>query len=504
MSTEETKPTNEIKRRNLIKETIFGTCVDTSTHAIPNILKNSSHSALKTIWILCLLVCTVVCLIFIIQSIQLYVSFSTYVTTSIVDNIPANFPAVSFCNMKLVNSSTPLGASLTNSSTFSNKFYTLQLDTWFKIQTNLLSELLQNASLNELTRKSAGFLIENMLVSCSFNAFQCNSSDFTYFFHQNYGNCYTFNAHNNQVKTSYFDGSINGLILELFIGKPSVNTQNVNHDGVVLSIHNQTQEPFYQGSITPVAANTETYLSVKRNFITKLESPYGNCLNDTSSTQFYNYIVNKINRSYSKELCLKICTQYQLIQECGCQSFLYIFYQDTSAGYCKNSQQLTCLRNFINNYTLALDSCKTSCSYECNTVEYEISSFNALYPTSFYTNTLYDYSKAKGFNLSLSEIPQAFVKLFIYYDSLKYTATVQTAQLQMSDLMANIGGNLGLFLGMSFLTIAELIEISFNTIFILITSRKNRKIEANEKQSEIPSRETENPKNLVMENIFMD
>ena len=121
MSTEETKPTNEIKRRNLIKETIFGTCVDTSIHAIPNILKNSSHSALKTIWILCLLVCTVVCLIFIIQSIQLYVSFSTYVTTSIVDNIPANFPAVSFCNMKLVNSSTPLGASLTNSSTFSNK-----------------------------------------------------------------------------------------------------------------------------------------------------------------------------------------------------------------------------------------------------------------------------------------------------------------------------------------------------------------------------------------------
>ena len=303
---------------------------------------------MKIIWSLCLFVCTIVCLWFIIQSIQIYAAFSTFVTTSIVDDIPASFPAVSFCNMKLVNSSTPLGASFIKLSTINNT--NASLHTWFTLENNVLIQFLNDASLNDSTRKSAGFLIDDMLVSCSFNAITCNSSDFSYFFHQNYGNCYTFNARNdnNQVKTSNFDGSVNGLILELFIGNPSVNTKNQNHDGVVISIHNQTQEPFYQGPIIPVAANAESYLSVKRNFRTKLEPPYGNCMNDTSSSLFYEYIVNKINRSYNQELCLKICAQYQLIQTCGCQVTNFIFYKNSSAGYC-NTTKLTFLYNFRNN-----------------------------------------------------------------------------------------------------------------------------------------------------------
>ena len=126
---------------------------------------------------------------------------------------------------------------------FSTQNYTLypSLHSWLYVQNNFLSGFLNDASYNDSTRKSAGFLIENMLVSCSFNRLSCNSSDFSYFFHQNYGNCYTFNARtdNNQVKTTYFDGSERCLILELFIGKPPVNTQNQNHDGVE-SIKNQT------------------------------------------------------------------------------------------------------------------------------------------------------------------------------------------------------------------------------------------------------------------------
>ena len=436
---------NEFKWTMLIRESIFQTCLDTTTHAIPNILKQSSHIILKIIWTLCLLICIAFCLMFIIQSIQLYTSFSTYVAISDVEEVPTKFPAVSFCNMKSVNSSTNFGASFLNLSTLNNYFYSVQLHQFFAVENNLLRNLINDASINDTTKKSSGFLIENMLVSCSFNELPCNLSDFTYFYHQQYGNCYTFNGRydnnkmENQIKTSFVEGSLNGLILELFIGKPSTNTQNQYDDGVILSIQNQTQEPFYEGSIIPAAANTETYFSVKRNFRTKLEPPYGVCLNDTRSTQFYNYIVNKINRSYSKNLCLKVCAQYQLIQACGCQSSSYIFYQDSSASYCNNTQR-SCISNFRNNITVAyLDNCRLSCPYECKSAEYEISSHSALYPTSFYTNTLYDYSKARGFNLSLSEIPQAFVKLFIYYDALRFTTTEQTVKLEVSELMANIG-----------------------------------------------------------------
>jgi acid-sensing ion channel 5 len=493
MNEELTDSTNEKEWRVLIKESIFETCVDTSTHAIPNILKQSSHIVLKITWIFCLMGCTGYCIKLIIESIQLYLLYPSITSTSIVEDIPTQFPAVSFCNIKLVNSSTKLGDSLTKLSTVKNDL-NMPLYFWFYKQNSLLRTIINNGSYSEDSKKSAGFLIENMLVSCSFNALPCSTSDFAYFYNQQYGNCYKFNGLNqssrstSQIKNSTNEGSFYGLVLELYVGKPSTNTQNENHDGIILSIQNQTNEPFYQGSILTAAANAETYLNIKKIFRTKLEPPHGNCLNDFSFTPYYNQILNKLNRSYSEELCKKICTQDQFIKLCGCQHPNHIFDTSSSASVCYfdgNDTQRECFYNFQINLPY-LDYCKSACPYECNSMEYEILSHTALYPTSFYTNILYNYSNTRGLNLSLSEIPQAFVKVYIYYDSLRYTKTVQSSQMEMSDLMANIGGNLGLFLGMSFLTFAEIIEISFNTVFIFIKyrllNRKRKVINSEENQ----------------------
>ena len=57
---------------------------------------------------------------------------------------------------------------------------------------------------------------------------------------------------------------------------------------------------------------------------------------------------------------------------------------------------------------------------------------------------------------------------------------------------------------MSFLTLAELIEISFNTIFIWITSRKSLKIATNIQPLELTPPKAEISGSIVLEKVMLD
>jgi hypothetical protein len=57
--------------------------------------------------------------------------------------------------------------------------------------------------------------------------------------------------------------------------------------------------------------------------------------------------------------------------------------------------------------------------------------------------------------------------LTFFYESLSYTVIDQIPKMNMLDLISNIGGNLGLFIGVSFLSFAEIIELFIEILFIL-------------------------------------
>ena len=211
---------------NALKET----CASTTMHAIPNILRESSHFIFKVIWIICFLICSGFCLYYVIDAIQNYLTFPTVITRSIVQEIPSQFPKVSFCNNKFTNISLSYDfidqfkIFKVNSS---NKFVSLL--EWDYSTNYLLKTYLSHPSVSDGFRKSIGYNIEDMLISCYFNYNSCNASDFTYFYSPLYGNCYTFNGgvfengSTYPIKTVSSNGLFFGLTHELFIGDPYNN-----------------------------------------------------------------------------------------------------------------------------------------------------------------------------------------------------------------------------------------------------------------------------------------
>ena len=73
-------------------------------------------------------------------------------------------------------------------------------------------------------------------------------------------------------------------------------------------------------------------------------------------------------------------------------------------------------------------------------------------------------------------VPQVanHVKVYIYFGDLRYTLISQQPKTILADLVSNVGGTLGLFLGMSFLSFIEIVEIIFELSNVLLfTKEKN-------------------------------
>ena len=93
------------------------------------------------------------------------------------------------------------------------------------------------------------------------------------------------------------------------------------------------------------------------------------------------------------------------------------------------------------------EHCKESCPLECSYVEYSISTTQALYPTVSRLDELLNRENYKDRITNNQTASQAFAKVNIYYKGMYYTTTTEIAQMQVADLVANLGGTLGLFLG---------------------------------------------------------
>jgi hypothetical protein len=66
------------------------------------------------------------------------------------------------------------------------------------------------------------------------------------------------------------------------------------------------------------------------------------------------------------------------------------------------------------------------------------------------------------------------LKLRVYYQSLKYTSITQIPKTKVFDLISNLGGTLGLFIGVSFVTLFEFGELLIECFFLIFETRKSK------------------------------
>lgn len=391
----------------------------------------------------------------VVQSIFSYLDYGASSTSRTIYESPTLFPKVTFCNV--------------------NKYAT-------QYAYNLSMSGVDIQFLTNEEKKKLGRDLENCLVSCQFNLLVCDPSDFVWSFDPWFGNCFTFNSgfdsNGNQtnLKQSTIAGYKFGLQVSFYVNiyeeLLDFNLNSLNGLGLIIRIGNSSYSTFSDTNGLFIAPGQIAFISVDREFKSILPKPYSTCEIESNAPKYradsdiYN-LIGDTNYVYSQQLCLTQCLQKRLIKNYNCTfSFLPSLFNMSNCD--QNSILASRETNFNSDYINNV--CLPLCPLECSQATFKTSissiQLNGLYYEK-YIQLRKDFSSdfiLRKIDANAAE--KSFVEISIYYDSLSFEESTESPQMNMVSLLGSIGGNLGLFLGVSVFSLCELIEVCIEIVLI--------------------------------------
>ena len=289
-----------------------------------------------------------------------------------------------------------------------------------------------------------------------------------------FGKCYKFNSGKNlfnqttKIHNSIYAGSYTGLVLDLY-----VSNEKEDFGELVVLIQNQTYSPLtINEKGYYISSGGWNYFSIKKTYEKSLDYPYNDCLKNiyhfNKNRTLIDYII-KNNKTYNLDDCLDQCKNLIYLEQGNCNCSLEYSLDDDLYTKCvkKNNNPYTvnCTKNFVNSFQQPsmYSLCSDYCPIECDVIKNDILHYPQLITAKNFINS----SKFKFPHFKTYEnFTKTFISMNIYYDKLEYTIMDQKPKLELFDLISNIGGLFGLFLGMGLLSFVELFEIILEAFFI--------------------------------------
>ncbi|XP_041464722.1 degenerin deg-1-like isoform X3 [Lytechinus variegatus] len=345
-------------------------------------------------------------------------------------------------------------------------------------------------------RSETGHDLDDMLLDCDFENYPCTPDNFSHFYNYLYGNCYTFNSGEfGKLLTVSKVGPLYGLSLELYIQQSEYISSLQPSAGLRLLVHDQNEMPFPEDQGINLAPGAHASVGLSMVYLERLGTPYTNC---SSRFKPGNIFKDKFHHlDYSRSACEKDCYFNEVMRVCGCADVKYNY--NDSATPC-DSDNVACVTEVENNYTSGMLVC--GCTMPCRQHIYEITVSEASWPNMGYTETVErniegvsdDLMKKVHDEGAESFISNNVLKVTIFYESLQYEYIYQTAAYGIYSLISDLGGQIGLWIGVSILTIFEFIELVYDLIKLIclrVTDphMKKKRSQNNSKQNNVMSLE---------------
>ena len=319
------------------------------------------------------------------------------------------------------------------------------------------------------------------MIECRYNNLKCEKSDFNWYYSYDFGNCFSFNTGINETnrqsigfKQAKKPGFKNGLYLELFIGQAN-DSFLLNKDyGAVAFLNMENRKPETAQPIK-MRPSTHTDVLIKKIVQKKVFTPNSECkdlfLFDFNRI-FYNAIINSTFNYYTQTDCFDVCLQRKILINCNCYDLRFLNYNNTEIS-CVNQSQIDCSDYEYERFVQSdIQTECSECPLECNSVELDISLSTSEFPSQKYAEYLIKMDKIKSHSnkshylLDVNQIKRNVLALNIFYSDLEYTLIAESLQNDIVDAIANIGGTIGIFIGISLLSLAEIFEYLLEVLMV--------------------------------------
>ncbi|CAH3149477.1 unnamed protein product [Pocillopora meandrina] len=334
-------------------------------------------------------------------------------------------------------------------------------------------------TLTNLTQKPfysmMGHQIKDTMHSCRWNGkHTCDYRNFTPVL-TSMGLCHTFNSGKDGQGVLKVNeaGADSGLSLILNVQQYEYFGIQAISAGLKIRVHRQNTLPIVGRLGFSVGPGTSVFAGIRKKRVINLPKPYeSNC---------YDGKMDAItdHTTYTISSCLSLCETRSLIKECGCRNMEMSGLNGTKP--CKTKKELTCLLKAQATFqTLKKNQC--DCPVPCGAISYEPYLSYAAFPSVGYlsrffkageNNTYWTAEKIKQTQQWLSltfmdtiYIRQNFLELRVYFQDLNYQVIEETPAYELESLLGEIGGQVGLCVGASLLTVLEFCDVILGIVRI--------------------------------------
>ena len=407
-----------------------------------------------------------------VENIVVYYKFGTVVSSKTNFESPMIFPSVLICSLNTFSRDSTVFENILSKFNKTESIYDQNdpelryfIRTYIGVEFSL--DQIQNLSLS----------MDEMLISCYFNGEPCFSSDFQFTYIFEYGSCYTFNpGYNstpptNELRKVNKVGRPNGLRIELFLGDTAKDVGLTSSNGVHISIQDKSNVD-YDAIGFDLPSGTHSFVQLQKTVNQKLQTSLSDCYSDFASVQtndktFISEVIY-ISSYYTQSLCFDFCYQSYFSKNCSCYDG--VLHQILNYTTC-TLNDFKCVFAF-NNYFIASEQnlCSQFCPPECVQTLYDHSISSSQYPSRYYYNYLKQFL-SKRFpeitNLDYESVRDSTISLNFYFENFYYNQNEEVLQVSVLNLLSQIGGSMGMFIGASILSYLEVVEVIVESLYIL-------------------------------------
>ncbi|XP_073533232.1 acid-sensing ion channel 1C-like isoform X5 [Phyllobates terribilis] len=453
--------------------TVFAS--NSTLHGISHVFLPGGVTPRRVFWA-CAFLSSLSCFLFQVADRIIYYSQYHHVTT--LDEMESSlmtFPAITICNYNKFRLSRMTTRDVDNMGEI------------LGLQNHMdeLKNVIQNVtdpdtpfSLKEFYERT-GHNIEDMILECRYRNQECGPSNFSVEYTSN-GKCYTFNSGKEGFELLYTlkGGTGNGLELMLDIQQNEYipvfedTADSFLEAGVKVQIHSQDEPPDIGQLGFGVAPGFQTFVSCQQQNLSYLPPPWGDCKDTPFTSPYFN--------KYSISACRINCETRLILEACGCR----LVYMPGNETICEQENDIICAEDTLrkietsSNVEKPLCECQTPCSMVRFGKELSMVKIPSKSASKF---------MAMKYNRTEEYIKENILVLDIFFEALNYETIEQKKAYEVAGLLGDIGGQMGLFIGASILTILEIIdylyEVFRDKVFSYLKKRKN----AQSKESELDS-----------------
>jgi len=230
------------------------------------------------------------------------------------------------------------------------------------------------------------------------------------------------------------------------------------------------------GSLTDVV--------ITRSFKHYMEKPYSECDIPNDRPKNFDSKIYKLfaqtEFQYSQQACFEQCYQQRLLSTCNCidSSVLSLF---TNISECFTDKELKCKNLIFPNEIISADfirdTCLPQCPLECNQTKFGVATSTnniiGAYHAKIINENKHLSEQFENRQIGKEEAQSSFVQAAMFYESLSYGLETESPKMNFVSLLASVGGNLSLLLGISLFSFFEVIDVLMEICFIYYEKKCN-------------------------------